>query len=170
MNIVLGTQKGIDYEVETEVDFVTLLSFDDLFQKAIENNVLLKQANQNIAISKLNVKLNKSSYLPTAGLSTSYGWNKSINPATSFLAESNSTGLNAGINLSWNLFDGGNTKTRVANAKIALENQEILKEQQMELLKNNMNNVYDSYQNTLFVLHAREKNVITNQNNFDRSA
>jgi len=169
LNIVLGTQKGIDYEVETEVDFVTLLSLDDIFQKAIENNVLLKQADQNIAISELNVKLNKSSYLPTAGLSTSYGWNKSINPATSFLAESNSTGLNAGINLSWNLFDGGNTKTRVANAKIALENQEILKEQQMELLKNNMNNVYDSYQNALFVLQARDKNVITNQNNFDRS-
>lgn len=169
LNIVLGTQKGIDYEVETEVDFVSLMSFDDMFQKAIDNNVLLKQSEQNIAISELNVKLNKSSYLPIAGLSTSYGWNKSINPATSFLAESNSTGLNTGINLSWNLFDGGNTKTRVANAKIALENQQILKEQQLEILKNNLNNVYDSYQNALFVLQAQEKNVLTNQNNFERT-
>jgi outer membrane protein TolC len=107
--------------------------------------------------------------LPTLGLTTSYGWNKSVNPPTSFLAGATSTGINAGINLSWNLFDGGNTKTRVANAKIALENQQILKEQQLEILKNNLNNIYDSYQNALFVLQAQEKNVLTNQNNFERT-
>ena len=77
--------------------------------------------------------------------------------------------MNAGLNLSWNLFDGGLTKTRVANAKIALENQQILKEQQLELMKNNLNNLYDSYQNALFVLQAQKKNVLTNQNNFDRT-
>lgn len=169
LNIVLGTQQQITYEVETDVDFISLISFDELYNKAIENNVLLKQFEKNIAISEFNLKINKSNYLPTAGLSTSYGWNKSINPPTSFLAGSNSTGLNAGINLSWNLFDGGNTKTRVANAKIALENQQILKEQQLEILKNNLNNVYDSYQNALFVLQAQEKNVLTNQNNFERT-
>ena len=169
LNIILGTEKGIAYNVETDVEFISLLSFDELFQTAIDNNVLLRQSDKNIAISELNVKLNKSNYLPSLGLSTSYGWNKSINPPTSFLAGANSTGLNAGLNLSWNLFDGGSTKTRIANAKIALENQQILKEQQTELLKNNLNNVYDSYQNALFVLQAQEKNVITNQNNFERS-
>ena len=169
MNIILGTEKGITYEVETEVDFISLMSFDELYNSAIENNVLLRQSEKNIAIGELNVKLNRSSYLPALGLNTSYGWNKSINPATSFLAESNSTGLNAGLNLSWNLFDGGLTKTRVANAKIALENQQILKEQQLELMKNNLNNLYDSYQNALFVLQAQKKNVLTNQNNFDRT-
>ena len=97
LNIVLGTQQHINYEVETDVEFISLLSFEELLNKAIENNVILKQSEQNIAISELNVKLNKSNYLPTAGLTTSYGWNKSINPATSFLASSNSTGLNAGI-------------------------------------------------------------------------
>ena len=169
LNIVLGSQQDLSYEVETDVDFISLISFEELFTKAIENNVLLKQFEKNIAISEFNLKLNKSGYLPTAGLTSSYGWNKSINPPTSFLAGSNSTGLNAGINLSWNLFDGGSTKTRVANAKIALENQQILKEQQLEILKNNLNNVYDSYQNALFVLQAQEKNVLTNQNNFART-
>ena len=169
LNIVLGSQQDLSYEVETDVDFISLITFEELFNKAIDNNVLLKQFEKNIAISEFNLKLNKSGYLPTAGLTTSYGWNKSINPPTSFLAGSNSTGLNAGINLSWNLFDGGSTKTRVANAKIALENQQILKEQQLEILKNNLNNVYDSYQNALFVLQAQEKNVLTNQNNFERT-
>ena len=136
LNIILGTQNGIAYTVENEVNFINLMSFEELSSKAKENNILLKQNEKNIAISKFNIKANKAGYLPKAGLTGSYGWNKSQNPATSFLAQLNSTGLNAGLNLSWNIFDGGATKTRVANAKIALENQEILKEQQLETIDN----------------------------------
>ena len=169
LNIVLGVQKDVNYDVETDVDFITLMSYDELLTKAKVNNVIIQQNEKNIAISEFNIKANKAGYLPTAGLSSSYGWNKSENPATSFLASSNSTGLNAGINFSWDLFDGGNTKTRVANAKIALENQEILKEQQIETIENTLKNTYESYQNALFILQAQEQNVITNQNNFDRT-
>ncbi len=172
LNIILGTQKDVNYSVETDVNFVTLMSFDELLAKAQENNVILQQNETNIAISEFNIKANKAGYLPIAGLSGSYGWNKSKNenPANQFQALSNSSlGLNAGINLSWNLFDGGNTKTRVANAKIELENQEILKEQQLETIENILNNAYESYQNALFILQAQEQNVVTNQNNFDRT-
>ena len=169
LNIILGTQNGIAYNVETEVNFINLMSFEELSSKAKENNILLKQNEKNIAISKFNIKANKAGYLPKAGLTGSYGWNKSQNPATSFLAQLNSIGLNAGLNLSWNIFDGGATKTRVANAKIALENQEILKEQQLETIDNTIKNTYELYQNTLFILEAQKQNEITTQNNFDRT-
>ena len=169
LNIVLGMQNDINYEVETDVNFATLISFEELLTKAKENNVLLKQSEKNIAINEFNIKINKSNFLPTALLTSSYGWNKSINPPTSFLAGQNSTGLNAGINLSWNLFDGGNTKTRIANAKIALENQKILKEQQAETIETTLKNAFEAYNNALFVLEAQKQNVLTNQNNFDRT-
>jgi len=171
LNIILGTQNDIDYSVETDVDFITLLSYDQLLVKAQGNNVLLQQNDKNIAISEFNIKANKSGYMPNAGLTGSYGWNKSDNPSSAFqpASISNSIGFNAGFNLSWNLFDGGNTKTRVANAKIALENQKILKEQQLETIENTLNSAFESYQNALFVLQAQEQNVITNQNNFDRT-
>ena len=169
LNIILGTQNGIAYNVETEVNFINLMSFEELSSKAKENNILLKQNEKNIAISKFNIKANKAGYLPKAGLTGSYGWNKSQNPATSFLAQLNSIGLNAGLNLSWNIFDGGATKTRVANAKIALENQEILKQQQLETIDNTIKNTYELYQNTLFILEAQKQNEITTQNNFDRT-
>ena len=169
LNIILGIQNGIAYNVETEVNFINLMSFEELSSKAKENNILLKQNEKNIAISKFNIKANKAGYLPKAGLTGSYGWNKSQNPATSFLAQLNSIGLNAGLNLSWNIFDGGATKTRVANAKIALENQEILKEQQLETIDNTIKNTYELYQNTLFILEAQKQNEITTQNNFDRT-
>ncbi len=168
LNIILGVRQE-DYEVETAVEFVTLESFEELLSKAKKNNIVLKQSEKNIRISELGIRASKSSYLPTVGLSSSYGWNKSKNPPTSFLAGSTATGLNAGINLSWNIFDGGITKTRVANAKISLETQEILRQQQTEILENTLKNTWEEYHNKLYVLGAQKQNVITTQNNFDRT-
>ena len=169
LNIILGIDKEPNYDVETEVDFNKMMNFDDLLNKTIANNSLLKQNEQNIAISEFNIKINKAQYLPRLGLTSSYGWNQSDNPATSFLAGATITGLNAGLNLTWNLFDGGATKTRVANAKIALDNQQILLEQQKTTIQNNLKNTWENYQNQLFIVSAQEKNVMTNQNNFNRT-
>ncbi|OAD46556.1 TolC family protein [Polaribacter atrinae] len=169
LNIILGIEKEVNYVVETDVEFINELNFEDLLQKTIANNSTLKQNEKNIAISEFNIKINKANYLPSLGLNTSYGWNKSENPSTSFLAASTSNGLNAGLSLSWNLFDGGSTKTNVANAKIALENQQILLEQQKVTIDNSLKNTWENYQNQLFILKAQEQNVLTTQNNFDRS-
>jgi len=118
LNIVLGKQKEINYDVETDVTFNPILNFDELLNKAKANNVLLKKTEKNLAISEFNIKINKASFLPKVGLSTSYGWNKSENPSTSFSAASNSNGLNAGLNLTRNIFDGGSAKKREAHYKI----------------------------------------------------
>lgn len=169
LNVVLGINKGVDFEVETEVEFIELVDFDELLAKTKSNNVVLQQNEKNILINKYNLKASKSSYFPRVGVSSSYGWNKSINPTTSFLAESVNTGFNAGLNLTWNIFDGGTTKTRVANAKIALDNQEILKEQQENIIENTFANTWEDYNNKLFVFQAQQSNLKTATNNFNRT-
>jgi outer membrane protein TolC len=169
LNIILGVEKAINYDVETQVDYNKMMNFIELQQKTLANNSLLKQNEKNIAISEFNIKINKANYLPSLAFSSSYGWNKSENPVTSFLAGATTTGLNAGISLSWNLFDGGTTKTRVANSKIALENQQIALEQQKVTISNTLKNTWENYQNQLFILKAQEKNVQTTRNNFDRT-
>ncbi len=169
LNIILGVTQEPNFDVETTINFTKLLTLPKLLEQAKLNNTLLQQNKKNIAISEFNLKINKASFLPTVSLTSSYGWNKSQNPATSFLAQSQSTGLNAGLNLSWNIFDGGSTKTRVANSKIAIENQKIAMQQQQETVENNLRNTWGSYQNSLFVLKAQEQNILTSQNNFDRT-
>jgi len=172
LNIVLGIEQDGNYDVETKVEFIKMMNFEDLQQKTLANNSLLKQNEKNIAITEFNIKINKANYLPTLGLNTSYGWNKSDNEnlANNFQPKATSSnGLSAGLSLSWNLFDSGATKTRVANAKIALENQQILLEQQKVTIKNNLKNTWGNYKNQLFILKAQETNVLTNQNNFNRT-
>ena len=172
LNVILGIDRDVNYEVETAVDFNNLMNFKALQKKTILNNTALKQNKKNIAISEFNIKINKANYVPSLNFSTSYGFNRTenenlVNPFGARLI--NSGGLNAGLNLSWNIFDGGATKTRVANAKIALETQQILLEQQKVTIRNSVKNTWENYKNQLFVLKSQEKNIQTTQNNFDRT-
>ncbi|MFY9242512.1 MAG: TolC family protein [Polaribacter sp.] len=172
LNVILGSKDDTNFDVETEVDYNKMLNYDDLKSKTLENNSLLKQNEKNIAISEFNIKINKANFLPSLNFNTSYGFNKTvnenlINPFGAKLITSD--GLNAGLNLTWNVFDGGATKTRVTNAKIALDNQQILLEQQKVNIENNLKNTWENYNNQLFILSAQEQNVLSNQNNFDRT-
>ena len=172
LNVILGIDRDVNYEVETAVDFNNLMNFETLQKKTILNNTALKQNKKNIAISEFNIKINKANYVPSLNFSSSYGFNRTenenlVNPFGARLI--NSGGLNAGLNLSWNIFDGGATKTRVANAKIALETQQILLEQQKVTIRNSVKNTWENYKNQLFVLKSQEKNIQTTQNNFDRT-
>ncbi|MEN3324937.1 TolC family protein [Mariniflexile soesokkakense] len=169
LNVVLGNTLTADFSVDTQVGFDVLFDKEALFQKAKTRNTALLQIDKNIAISGFDIKSGKSAYLPTVGLSGTYGWNKNNNNAASFVAVSTSTGVSGGLNLSWNLFDGGSTITRVKNAKINLENQQLQKEQLLISLERDFNNAWDDYQNKLNIFKIQEANIITSQNNFNRT-
>lgn len=169
LKLVLGETFTEDYDVETEVDFTLQFQKDSLFQQAKSRNVALLQTEKNIAISKLDINSGKSAYLPTVGLTGSYGWNKNNNNAASFLTTSTNTGLSGGLNLSWNLFDGGATINRVRNAKINLETQQLQKENILLSIERDFNNAWDDYLNKLEIYNIQDKNIATAQNNFDRT-
>jgi outer membrane protein len=172
LNVILGSKEETNYSVETDVEYGKMMNYNDLKIKTLENNSLLNQNKKNIAISEFNIKVNQSNFLPSLNFSASYGFNRTenenlVNPFGARLITSD--GLNGGVNLSWNLFDGGTTKTRVANAKIVLDSQQILLEQQKVNIENNLKNTWENYKNQLFILTAQEQNVLTTQNNFDRT-
>lgn len=169
LKLVLGETFTEDFNVETELNFVLQFKKDSLFEKAKQHNVALLQTEKSIAISQLDIKSGKSAYLPTLGLTGSYGWNKNNNNAASFVAVSTNTGLSGGLNLSWNLFDGGATITRVNNAKINLETQQLQKENIQLSIQRDFDNAWDDYMNKMEIYNILEKNIITAQNNFDRT-
>jgi len=167
--VVLGKSEIPNFNVDTLVNFNLTLNKEVLYEKVKNNNVTLKQLEKNILISDFQLKANKSGYLPSIGLTGTYGWNKNNNNAASFVATSTNTGLSGGINLTWNLFSGGNTRTQVQNAKINLDTQQ-LQQQQIEIeINRDFNNAWEDYQTKLFVLQTQQKNVQTNINNFNRT-
>lgn len=169
LNLLLNRELLTTFEVDTVVGFTNTLKLEEFLGLGVENNVRILQMKQNIKINDFTLKSSKSVFLPTVGLTGSYGWNQGNFPATNFLASSVSTGVSAGLNLTWNLFNGGTSITQIKNAKILLDNQEILEEQTIQEVKRDIENAKDDYQNRLDILALQEKNVITAQNNFDRS-
>ncbi len=169
LNLVLGNVIIDDFEVDTEVVLETLLNKSDLWEKAIAYNTNLLQIDKNIEINKLISKSEKSVFLPVVGLTGSYGWNKNNNNEASFLLVSKNTGLTGGLNLRWNLFDGGNTITRVKNAKVNLETQQLQKEEFLLSLERDFNNAWDDYQNKKNIYNLQQDNIKTFKNNFSRT-
>ncbi len=171
LNVVLGRDVNTPVTVDTNVLYDVKMNLADILKEARNKNANLLQSKKNIELSKLDVKINQSGWMPNVSLTSSYAWNRNTGDATNaFSPISNTqTGLSAGVNLSWNLFDGGRTRTNVKNAKIAVENQEIRKSQLQDQLERDVNNAWETYQNRLFALKAQEQNVKTNKLNFERS-
>ncbi|WP_241461431.1 TolC family protein [Aquimarina macrocephali] len=171
LNVILDNDLTYEFEVDTIIKFIPKLELEEYLSKSTENNITLLQNESNIRISDYDIKVSKSGYLPSIGLTGSYGWNENRNPPSAFFPGnvSDTYTLGAGVSLTWNLFDGGNTITRVKNAKIALDNQEIIKSQIEKEVKRDIANALGNYENRLSVFKIQQQNVITNQNNFERS-
>ncbi|AUC17072.1 transporter [Tenacibaculum sp. SZ-18] len=171
LNVVLGRDVNTAVMVDTNVLYDLKMNLADISKEARNKNANLLQSKKNIELSKLDVKINQAGWMPNVGLTSSYAWNRNTGDATNaFSPISNTqTGLSAGVNLTWNLFDGGRTRTNVKNAKIAVANQEIRKAQLQDQLDRDVNNAWETYQNRLFALKAQEQNVITSTLNFERS-
>lgn len=171
LNIVLGREVTTEVAVDTTVIYLEGMRLDSTLTRALENNVSYLQTKKEAEISAYDVKISKSTWMPTVSLTSSYAWSERNSDPTSPFSPIGltQTGINAGVSMSWNLFDGGSTTTRVRNAKIAEDTREIQKEQQEDLLQRDVNNAWEVYQNALFTLKVQKTNVETNRLNFQRS-
>lgn len=170
LNVIMGNAYAEDFKVNTDLNFLLQLDKETLLEKMKANNVTLLQTQSNININQFDIKTSKAQFLPTVGLVGSYGWNESNNNSPlAFTLQNTSTGVSAGLNLTWNLFDGGSTITQVKNAKILLENQKLQQEQLILDIERNFNNAWDDYQNKLVIYRVQEENIKTSENNFERT-
>jgi len=171
LNLLLSQSMENEYSVSTQVDFVSEIQIEALLENAAAYNVSLLKQKQNTQINSYDVKVSQSGYLPSIGLVGSYGWNLNQSPASAFFpgTNNNTYSMSFGANLSWNLFDGGRSITRVKNAKIAVENQKILTDEIQLTFERDLSNALQSYKNAKMIYSIQEKQVETGSYNFERS-
>jgi len=171
LNLLLSQSMENKYSVSTQVDFVSEIQIEALLENAAAYNVSLLKQKQNTQINSYDLKVSQSGYLPSIGLVGSYGWNLNQSPASAFFpgTNNNTYSMSFGANLSWNLFDGGRSITRVKNAKIAVENQKILTDEIQLTFERDLSNALQSYKNAKMIYSIQEKQVETGSYNFERS-
>lgn len=169
LNVLLGRDVNVYFEVDTVINYMNDLIKEELMNHAMRNNVGLLQDQGLLRTAEYDVNINKSILIPSVGLSAAYNYNDRFNGPTSFFKHQTTIGPTVSANLSWNIFDGGFTKVRIQNSKIAVKNQQVGLQQTKQILRRNVNNAWAFYQNSLFVLEAEKKNLQTNQRNFERT-
>ena len=169
LNLLLGRSITTYFEVDTTLSFYEDLAFEVLSDKAHSNNVEVLEQNSNLRNAETNIKISSAAIIPSVGLNTRYNWQNIDFGPVGFLAAQQSNGLNIGAALSWNLWDGGKSNTLRQNTKIALENESLSMDQTLLNLDRNLNNAWTSYQTALFIMMAQNKNLETNQRNFERT-
>ena len=140
------------------IDLNTLLSFEDLWQSTLENNASLLKSEQNKTIAALDMKAVKSRNYPYLRLNAGYGYtlNKYEISATS---RRDNLGLNFGVTLGFNLFDG-NRRRQIKNARIAMDNAQLQQDDLRQTLKADLSNLWQAYQNNIEMLKLERENLI----------
>jgi outer membrane protein TolC len=171
LGVLINGDLQEDYRVDTSVVFLPMQRVEALLAGAKQNNVQLLLAQTNTKINEYDLKVSRSGFLPKVGLTGSYGWNLNQSAASAFFPGTNNTNYNIalGANLTWNLFSGGQTLTRIKNAKLALDNQEILKAQQDLSFERDLMNAWQVYENSLSIFALQEELVKTSAVNFKRT-
>ncbi len=167
-NVLLARDVKTAFEVDTNVLFKNTVIEDTVMDMALQQNVEYLISKQSMDIAQLDTKSLRAGYIPKVDLSGGYSANNTQSTGGAFLA-SEAYGLNARASLSWDLFDGGRTHTQVQNAKIAeLNAQEQTYNQEINLMRE-VSNAFINYENSIFIMEAENKNMETNNLNFEYS-
>ncbi|MFT4526728.1 MAG: outer membrane protein [Bacteroidia bacterium] len=169
LNLIMGRTLETEFSVDTAIVFELALNANEVSAKALERNVMIEQTRSQLKNSEYAIKASRAGWFPSLSANAAYAYQGQENPNGAFLTGSESYGPQAGLSLSWNIFDGGTTKTRTQSAKIAMETQKIQQEQTAYTVQRDVLNAYATYENALFVLKAQEANLKTAKRNFDRS-
>ena len=171
LNLLMNQPINQDFDVGLDVSFINSLQIESWLETAEQFNIELLKQKSNSQINAYDIKINQSGYLPTVGLIGSYGWNLNKSPATAFFPGTNNTtySLGVGASLSWNIFDGGRTLTRVKNAKLSFNNQELIQQETKMSFERNLENALQNSINTKEIFEIQNKQVETATYNFERS-
>ena len=171
LNLLMNQPINQDFDVGLDISFINSLQIESWLETAEQFNIELLKQKSNSQINAYDIKINQSGYLPTVGLIGSYGWNLNKSPATAFFPGTNNTtySLGVGASLSWNIFDGGRTLTRVKNAKLSFNNQELIQQETKMSFERNLENALQNSINTKEIFEIQNKQVETATYNFERS-
>jgi outer membrane protein TolC len=168
LNYIMGQEISQAIVVEQTVEIRKNIVQDEVLLAAEGNNLQLKLAENNLKLSEYAIGSSRSSWMPTLAANAGYQYRGTEDPNGAFLIGSNNYGPQAGLSLSWNLFNGS-TNTQVKNAKLSLKNSAIEQKSLEQNIKSQAMNSYATYRNLLFVLNAQADNVATAKDNFNRS-
>jgi len=151
---------------DTSIEVNPQLLYEKLLEETLTSNTSLNVASKNKTISEFDYKIVVSRSYPYINLSTGYSYN--LNTYSTGLSKNQITnGMNYGLTLGVNLFDGFNQRRSINNSSIELKNKELKYLEVEQGIKADLITIYSAYSNNLRLINLEEQNLQTAAENLD---
>jgi outer membrane protein, adhesin transport system len=147
-----------------EVDEILL--YEKLYDATMAGNTSLLIASKNKTVSEYDYKIISSRTYPYLNLSTGYTYNLNTY-STGTVKNQTTDGLNYGLTLGVNIFDGFNQRRNIANSNIEVQNKELKYLEIEQGIKADLITIYNVYSNNLRLIKLEEQNLQTATENLD---
>lgn len=168
LNNAMGIAPDSIFTLNDEFTFEEGLLADSILLEALNQNTSYLLARTQMRSVELDENLTKAAFLPSLNFSGGYSYTD-ITYGASFLSTQTTLGWNAGLTLSYNIFDGGNRKRARQKAELQIKNQQVSIAEIKNNLETDLLKAYDDYRSSLSLLTLLEENVETAMLNYERS-
>lgn len=142
---------------DSVIDVNDRLDFAALRRATLEDNTSLLMAARDTELARLDRKKVLARNYPYVKLSAGYGYTHARSAVASTRLRSQ-WGMNAGVTVGLNLFDGARRTDR-RNARLAVENARLERDNLELALRADLHNLWQAYENNLQVLQLERENL-----------
>ncbi len=151
---------------DTLIQINKKLMYNDLLEETLQNNTSLRIASKNQVITELDSKIIESRSYPYLTMSSGYGYTY-YRYGAGTLINKDVHGLDYGLTLGINIFDGLNRKREKSNALIEIQSKKIQYKEVEQEVKADLLTIYFAYENNLRLLKLEEQNLSVARENLD---
>ncbi|MBO5795459.1 MAG: TolC family protein [Bacteroides sp.] len=164
----LMANENVDQPIHTQdslIDVNATLNFEELWNATMQTNANLLKAEQNNRLAQLDYKKVCARDYPYLKLNAGYGYSHNKYEIAANSQRSN-FGPNFGVTIGFKLFDGNRNRQR-KNARIAVQNARLERNELEQALRADLSNLWQAYQNNLQMLNLERQNLIAAKDNHD---
>lgn len=164
----LMANENVDQPIHTQdslIDVNATLDFEELWNATMQTNANLLKAEQNNRLAQLDYKKVCARDYPYLKLNAGYGYSHNKYEIAANSQRSN-FGPNFGVTVGFKLFDGNRNRQR-KNARIAVQNARLERNELEQALRADLSNLWQAYQNNLQMLNLERQNLIAAKDNHD---
>ncbi|MCX6327627.1 MAG: TolC family protein [Bacteroidia bacterium] len=151
---------------DSSIEVIPDLLYEKLLDETLKGNTSLIIASKYKTISEYDYKIIISRSYPYFTLSTGYSYNLN-SYSTGTYNNQISNGMNYGLTLGVNIFDGFNQKRNINNSSLQLKNIELKYLEIEQGIRADLITIYSAYSNNLRLIKLEEQNLQTAAENLD---
>ncbi len=163
--LVIEINRIANNELEQSIDVTntdfntnTIPNLDTLKKLIVNNNIQLTQQRLQELITETELRITIANRYPTVNLYGGYQYTKTT-AEVGFLNANQTYGPTIGLNISFNLFNGGNTNREIKNLMLQNDNTKLTKAQVTKDIDANLLSSYHQYRSIMTQIRLAESNV-----------